>query len=155
MQYIEGKTANPAAAHGERRAPLDPLLKKLQYKGQSPVLVVDAPAEMAKLLKGLEGEVHQKPKAEYEFLLLFTMRAAHLEASLRAVAPHVKGDAMFWVCYPKGTSKKYSAEVNRDSIVKMASAAGLAGVTMVALDGDWSALRVRGARYVGSHAGKT
>jgi hypothetical protein len=52
MQYILDNPARPGAAPRVKgEYPMDPTLKKLQHKGQSPALVMGPPAEMAKLLK--------------------------------------------------------------------------------------------------------
>jgi hypothetical protein len=133
---------------------MDPLVKKLQYKGQSPALIRGAPAELASLAAALEAEVHTEARGQYEFVLLFTRSEAELEKALGPVSGCVKGDGVFWICYPKGTSRRYSSDLNRDRIVAMVRRVGFEGVSMVALDADWSALRVRAARYLKSNAGK-
>jgi hypothetical protein len=53
-----------------------------------------------------------------------------------------------WVAYPKGSSKKYTCEFNRDSGWSSMGAQGLEPVRMVAIDEDWSALRFRRVDYI-------
>lgn len=48
------------------------------------------------------------------------------------------------VYYPKGTSKNFNAEINRDTIAAYARSVALQLVAMVAIDADWSALRLKG-----------
>jgi hypothetical protein len=54
----------------------------------------------------------------------------------------LKADGLFWVTYPKGTSK-IKADVNRDSIAAYAKSIGLQAVTMISIDDTWSGLRLK------------
>jgi hypothetical protein len=54
------------------------------------------------------------------------------------------------VAYPKGTSKKYKCEFNRDTGWSALGEFGLEGVRQVAIDEDWSALRFRKVDYIKS-----
>ncbi|HEX3836066.1 MAG TPA: hypothetical protein VHW25_03810 [Steroidobacteraceae bacterium] len=58
------------------------------------------------------------------------------------------GDAILWMVYPKGTSKKYHCEFNRDCGWPILAAAGFEPVRMVAIDADWSALRFRRVQFI-------
>ena len=55
---------------------------------------------------------------------------------------------MVWFAYPKGTSKRYTSTINRDSGWKAMGAAGFEPVRMVAIDEDWSAVRFRRADFI-------
>ncbi len=130
---------------------MHPVLKKLQYKGQDPILVLSAPEEYAPVLKGCSARVDGAPRGKYEFVQLFARTEADLLRALGAAIAALEGDALFWICYPKGTSKKYKSDLSREGIRQIASSRGFEGVamvTMVAIDGDWSALRVRAADKV-------
>lgn len=61
-----------------------------------------------------------------------------------------KRDLIMWVCYPKGTSKKFKkeVEVNRDDFFEITD--NIRPVSLVALDEDWSAVRLRFSKYVKS-----
>jgi hypothetical protein len=48
-----------------------------------------------------------------------------------------------WVAYPKGTSKKYKSDYNRDTGHALMEKHGLDGVSLVSLDDDWSAMRFK------------
>jgi hypothetical protein len=54
-----------------------------------------------------------------------------------------KGDAAIWIVYPKGSSKGYRCEFNRDSGWQVLGEAGFEPVRQVPIDADWSALRFR------------
>ena len=56
--------------------------------------------------------------------------------------------AILWVAYPKRSSKKYRSDIGRDEGWQPLGDLGYEGVRMVAIDADWSALRLRDARYI-------
>jgi hypothetical protein len=53
-----------------------------------------------------------------------------------------------WFAYPKGTSKKYKSEINRDNGWQILGELGFEGVRGVAIDEDWSALRFRRVEFI-------
>jgi hypothetical protein len=61
-----------------------------------------------------------------------------------------EGDAVIWFAYPKGTSKRYTCEFNRDTGWSVIRGLGFESVRQVAIDEDWSALRFRRQKYVKS-----
>jgi hypothetical protein len=64
------------------------------------------------------------------------------------VAKKAKGDAVVWFAYPKGSSKKYKSQINRDNGWAVMGKAGFEPVRMVAIDEDWSALRFRRVEFI-------
>jgi len=125
---------------------MNPVLKKLLYKGQSPVLLLGAPPEAAALAKAFGAPVHAKPAGgtKYGFVLGFARSAAEMDAIARTTGRALADGALFWSAYPKGTSKKYKgADINRDTGHARMKTHGFDGVSLVALDGDWSAMRFR------------
>ena len=55
---------------------------------------------------------------------------------------------MVWFAYPKGTSKRYRSEINRDTGWQALGRAGFEPVRAVAIDEDWSALRFRRVEFI-------
>ena len=55
---------------------------------------------------------------------------------------------MVWFAYPKGTSKKYKSEINRDTGWQALGQAGFEPVRAVAIDQDWSAVRFRRVEFI-------
>lgn len=57
-------------------------------------------------------------------------------------------DLVIWIMYPKGTSKRYKSivSVNRD-LIRTQIYSGVRTVSMVSLDSDWSAMRLRSKVY--------
>ena len=57
---------------------------------------------------------------------------------------------MFWIAHPKGTSKCYQFEFDRDTGWTAIGEAGFEPVRKVAIDEDWRALRFRRTTHVNS-----
>jgi hypothetical protein len=66
------------------------------------------------------------------------------------VAARATGDATVWFAYPKGTSKKFKCDFNRDTGWDALNAAGFDTVRAVAIDEDWTGLRFRRKEYIKS-----
>lgn len=126
---------------------------KLNLKHQRQILVVNAPASFEAELAALPGvEVVRDPAAldAITFSLAFVTRQAEVDELAAAITPKAQGDAVLWFAYPKGSSKRYRCDFNRDTGWAALGAAGFEGVRMVAIDEDWSALRLRRVEFVKS-----
>jgi hypothetical protein len=114
-------------------------------------LVLDAPASFVPELAKLKGiTIHRtlSAVAEMQFSLAFVTRKKEVDELAEPVAKRARGDAIVWFAYPKGTSKKYKCDFNRDNGWDKLRALGFETVRAVALDEDWSALRFRRKEYV-------
>ena len=127
------------------------LFQKLNLKDQQQIVVLNAPGsfqpELARL-NVLTIDRHLESVAETGFLLAFVTRKSEVEALAGPVAERAKGDAVVWFAYPKGTSKKYTCDFNRDTGWAALEALGFETVRAVAIDEDWTALRFRRSEYV-------
>jgi len=130
---------------------MSPLFKKLNLGARDIIHVLDAPASIEPELGALEGVAIERTVAgKVGFALAFVVTQAQLdEASSRLVAS-AEGDAILWMVYPKGSSRNYKCEFNRDSGWAVLGAAGFEPVRMVAVDEDWSALRFRRVEHIKS-----
>ena len=127
------------------------IFKKLNLKDQAPVVVLDAPASFDEHLASLDATrvLRKLPDdGAVTFVIAFATTLAAVEQLARIVAPRLDGDAIVWCAYPKGTSKRYTCEFNRDTGWASLGAAGFEPVRQVAIDEDWSALRFRRAEYI-------
>lgn len=68
---------------------------------------------------------------------------AELHRLSKVLAAKAPGDALLWFAYPKGTSKKYMCDFNRDDGWDVLRKSGFDSVRQIAIDEDWSALRFR------------
>ncbi len=93
------------------------IFKKLNLKNQPEILVCNAPdsfeSELAELndvniRRGVEET------SEIDFSLAFVMKQKEVDELARAIAQKANDDATVWFAYPKGSSKKYKCEINRD-----------------------------------------
>lgn len=132
---------------------MTPLFVKLNLKDQATIHVIGAPPSFDEELRQLTGVDVKRTitaKTRTSFAMAFAITHAELDARSAALARAADGDAVIWIAYPKGTSKRYRCEFNRDSGWKVLTTAGFETVRMVAIDEDWSALRFRRAAFVKS-----
>ena len=101
-------------------------------------------------LKGIAVVREINDKSEISFSLAFVTRQAEVDTLSRAIVPRTRGDALVWFAYPKGTSKKYQCEFNRDTGWAVLQELGFRGIRIVSIDEDWSALRFRRVEFIKS-----
>ena len=125
---------------------MNPIFKKLNYKDQPSVVVINAPPSFKKdmdEMKTVAKVITKVPSGEISFFLAFVTRQDEVNSLAESVVPLMSGDGLFWFAYPKGSSKKYKCEFNRDSGWTTVGKHNYEPVRMVAIDEDWSALRFR------------
>jgi hypothetical protein len=124
---------------------------KLNLKDEEEIVVLNAPDSFDQEIKALKGVKVRTGLAGVKamsFVLAFATKQKQVDALAAAVGKFAAGDAVVWVAYPKGSSKKYTCEFNRDTGWASMGAQGLEPVRMVAIDEDWSALRFRRVDYI-------
>ena len=127
------------------------IFDKLNLKDQTEILVLHAPASFEPELASLQGvTIARELKAikKISFALVFVSQQQELDKISAALVKKVDGDALLWFAYPKGSSKRYQCEFNRDTGWDVIKAAGFDTVRMVAIDEDWSALRFRHMDFI-------
>ena len=121
--------------------------RKLNFKSQSPILVLHAPDAFSGEISAMKGatEVHLKSKknVKYPFAIAFVELREGMEKAGRELLAVLDDDPVCWFAYPKGTSKRYKSDLNRDSLREALAHLGLRAVRQIAIDEDWSALRFR------------
>jgi hypothetical protein len=127
------------------------VFQKLNLTTQTKIVVYDVPdsfsAELQRLKDVAIERDPRKPRA-VQFALAFAITQAQLNRCSKLLAAAAEGDAILWFAYPKGTSKRYKCEFNRDTGWHVMTEAGFETVRMVAIDEDWSALRFRRSQFV-------
>jgi hypothetical protein len=133
---------------------MTPLFKKLNYKEGQTIICLNAPESFQKELDDMRSHTtiikEEKNISAIDFVMVFATRQQEVDHFAALLAPKLTGDAVVWFCYPKGTSKKFRCEFNRDNGWTVLGQLGLEGVRMVAIDEDWSALRFRKTQYIKS-----
>lgn len=131
---------------------MDTLLKKLNLKDNQNVLLVNVPKNLGALTEAFKAHASVKTKAKatdaFTFTLAFVTKQAEVDEIAATIASVTKGDAAVWFAYPKGTSKNYKCDFNRDTGWGKLGELGFEGVRMVAIDEDWSVLRFRRTEFV-------
>lgn len=124
---------------------------KLNLGGRQEIVVLDAPESFQKELAALPVITihrHLESVAEAEFWLVFVTRKSEVERLAPLMARRAKGDAGMWFAYPKGTSKKYTCDFNRDTGWAALKKLGFDTVRSIAIDEDWTALRFRRKEFI-------
>jgi hypothetical protein len=83
-------------------------------------------------------------------MIAFTPVMTDVERLGPACIHNLSNDGKLWMAYPKGKSRRYTSDINRDRGWQTVEETGFRRVSQVAIDTDWSALRFRNARYVKS-----
>ena len=127
------------------------VFKKLNLKDQSEIVVLNAPESFdteLRLVRGVTVRKAVKSDTRVSFGLAFVTRQAEVDALANSFVKKAEGDAVIWFAYPKGTSKRYTCEINRDTGWQALGAAGFEPVRMVAIDEDWTAVRFRRVDFI-------
>ena len=116
-----------------------PVAERLQVKAERRLAVIGATPALDKMI-GVKNS--RAEPGEADVVLLFTAERAALDAKLPGLLKKMTKAAILWVAYPKLTSP-LAADLNRDVIREMAPKHGLDTVSQIAIDDDWSALRLK------------
>jgi len=116
-----------------------PVAERLQVKGERRLAVIGATPTLDRLV-GVK-KARAEP-GEADVVLLFVPGRAAFDAKLPGLLKKMRKDAILWIAYPKLTSP-LAADLSRDVIHKLAPGHGLDTVSQIAIDDDWSALRLK------------
>ena len=88
---------------------MDALLNKLNFKTPKSVLIVNAPDEVKPMVDSIkqyaEVSVTVGDHDPVDFVICFVTRKAEIAPLVNLIIPKLNEDAVFWICYPKGSSK--------------------------------------------------
>ncbi|GAB4038796.1 hypothetical protein [Spirosoma gilvum] len=131
---------------------MNPIFAKLNYRAQSEIAVINAPDEFLPVMdemRSLATIVTEPDQIQAgTFAIAFVKTQKEVDAISQQVSEKIQGDGLLWLAYPKGSSKKYKCDFNRDTGWATLGQLGFEPVRMVAIDNDWSALRFRRAEYI-------
>ena len=122
-----------------------PLAKKLALKPGQRFLLLDAPPRYRDALGPLPQGVAMTTRAgsKADAVQVFATTKKEMRDSLAKAKAALNPGGMIWLTYPKGTSKKFKSDIDRDSIREYTQSVGLETVALVAVDDDWSAIRCK------------
>lgn len=131
---------------------MTPLFKKLNYKEQQQIIVINAPksfaGELSAMKESAEIVTNLDKVDKAEFAICFLTTQPEIDSFISTIDSKLNGDAVIWLCYPKSSSKNFKCDFNRDTGFASLGQYGLEGVRQVAIDEDWSALRFRKVEYI-------
>ena len=109
----------------------------MQVKGDRRLAVIGASAALEKTV-GAGRRAPTSPSRTW----CFTADRAALDKSLPKLLKVMPPSAILWIAYPK-LSSKITGDLSRDIIAGLAPEHGLDTVSQIAIDEDWSALRLK------------
>lgn len=134
---------------------MDTLLKKLNFKEEKEILVLNSPPEYERILKDFSNSARVLTNINnieddqgIKFALIFLFKQEDLTKLIPLFIDSLVGDAKLWVTYPKKSSKKYTSDIDRDHGWNLLGEFGYEPVRQVAFDDDLSALRFRKVNFI-------
>lgn len=127
---------------------MDPTLKKMTWKEGMNIQIWNSPPELLEMISSWKSDGLINSEATPDFMLAFVQTEEEVKKyffEMQALAPE---DQQIWLAYPKGTSKRYKAKINRDSGWKYLGEFDYEGVRQIAINEDWSALRFRKTNFI-------
>ncbi|MEO5805087.1 DUF3052 family protein [Devosia sp.] len=116
-----------------------PVLERLQVKAARTIAVLAADGELDTAIGGAD---RRGSAGQADVVLVFLRSRADLRRQLGVLPATLRADVILWIAYPKLTSK-LAGDLNRDAIHGLVEQFGLSTVTQIAIDADWSAMRLR------------
>ncbi len=133
---------------------MNEVFRKLQYKDQTPILVTGAPSQFQSHLDEIGRLARVATRGagtkKYSFVLSFVRTCAELAKAAPAAVARLEDDGLLWFAYPKKSSRLYDSDIGRDDSWQPFGDLGFEGVRMIAIDEDWSALRLRRVEHIKS-----
>lgn len=131
---------------------MNAVFKKMNYKGQDVIYAINSPNSFENELKemavitSVKKQINTTDKAA--FIIAFCTTQSEIDKLSTLFSKTLQSDGLLWFAYPKGTSKKYKCDFNRDTGWQILGSLGFEPVRMVAIDEDWSALRFRRVEHI-------
>jgi hypothetical protein len=125
------------------------LAKKLLIKAGQRIAVLNPPSGFGDKLRPLPAQVNlfNTLQGSFDTILLFVNSKAEMERLAPKALKALRSDGIFWISYPK-ISSNANTDITRDKGWKSLNKAGWEGVSLVAIDDTWSALRFKPASEI-------
>jgi len=122
------------------------VIKKLKFKADG--VVINAPTAIENEFVKLGFTTSLEKNVKGENTLVFVNNNKEVLDFLTLQLKNILPDSVFWIAYPKGSSK-IKTDINRDTLRVTAEGFGITTVTAISIDDTWSALRFRPIDRVG------
>ncbi|MFC5624341.1 hypothetical protein [Algoriphagus winogradskyi] len=120
----------------------------MTWKEGMNIQVWNCPAELEGLIIEWKAEGLLDGSKNPDFMLAFVQTEQEVKKHFSVMQNLATDDQQIWLAYPKRTSKRYKAQINRDSGWKYLGEFDYESVRQIAINENWSALRFRKTRYV-------
>ena len=131
---------------------MDNVFKKMNFKSSTSVVVINAPMSFGVNMEAMKDLTNFHTDCAFvektNFIIAFCTMQSEVDAVAIQVGEKLEADGLLWFAYPKGTSKKFKCDFNRDTGWTVLGEQGFEPVRMVAIDEDWSALRFRRVEFI-------
>lgn len=118
------------------------LLKKLRVKPETPLVILNLPADCRQLFDDGEYRTSVPRTGAIDQLIFFAKDSATLRDKFVPLVERLGPDALVWVLHPK-KSGNIASDLSMTEGWQPAFDTGLTGVTAAAIDTNWSGLRLR------------
>jgi hypothetical protein len=121
------------------------LFEKLELQDEKNLLIQGLPSSIEKQFAKLSYAKNVTPllkNKKVDFALVFAVNQNQLNNVLKEVFSALHDNSKLWVAYPKQTSKIVS-DLNRDCSWDLLTANDFEGMSLVALDHVWNAMRFK------------
>jgi len=124
--------------------PVSPLAKKLKLKPGSRAAVAGAPpGYLEQLAPPADVEVSETlDGGPFDWIQVFVRTSAELAAIVAPLTAAIAPTGHIWISYPKGSSK-LQTDLTRDKGWEPLAGADLMWLSLVSVDGVWSAFGLR------------
>lgn len=119
-----------------------PLAIKLKLKPWYKALVLNNPSDYFENVKMNDVIFYNKPDKIYDFIHIFVYSQLDLSKYLPLVMNCINDKTIFWISYPKLTSKLKS-DLNRDKGFGLLNNLWYWWFAMISYDDTWSAMRFK------------
>ena len=93
------------------------VLSKLKIAKYKRVVVINAPNEFTEALKDFKGQIDTQLSGIYDYIQIFIMTQSEIIEKGESITSSIEEDGPIWICYPKGSSKRYKkVNCNRDTL---------------------------------------
>lgn len=126
---------------------MTPIFKKLNFREYASIVCLHAPNGFMAELEAMRvvTPVHNSVESQdtLPFVMAFVQTEEEVAQTMQVIGSKLQPHSVVWFCYPKKSSKKYTATINRDQGWSAVAAYELEPVRQVSIDEDWSALRFK------------
>lgn len=122
------------------------LLKKLKRKEEEKLYLLSLPELLSDLKKEFSQVLPVEEKLGEEkadFVLVFFHTQEEIREKVPGIMEKIHEDTLFWVSYPKKSSKKVPSDITRDQGWAVFGAYAYEPVSQISISEDYSALRFR------------